>query len=158
MVSLFPDVKHKHLIHSCSVDKSVSTYDLKLEKRVNWRIIPNGSHHAMTQRTDNEFELVTGGHGAPIFFWDCDVKDPVANIPYPYKVLTLSVSPSGRVLAFGTETNEVFVYTMNGLEFSFLGKGLGHSGAVQKIQWSPDEKQIVSVSADSSISVWNFYG
>ena len=80
----------------------------------------------MTQRTDNEFELVTGGHGAPIFFWDCDVKDPVANIPYPYKVLTLSVSPSGRVLAFGTETNEVFVYAMSGLEFSFLGKGLGH--------------------------------
>ena len=47
---------------------------------------------------------------------------------------------------------------MSTLTFTFLGKGLGHSGPVQKVQWSPDEKQIVSVSADCSISVWNFYG
>lgn len=112
----------------------------------------------MAQRTDNELELVTAGHGAPIFFWDCDVRDPVAQIPYPYKVLSLAVSPSGRALAFGTETNEVFVYSMDALQFTFLGKGLGHSGPVQKVQWSPDEKQIVSVSSDCSISVWNFYG
>jgi WD40 repeat protein len=78
-------------------------------------------------------ELVTGGHGLPIYFWDCDIKDPVANIAYPYKVLTISVSPSGRNLAFGTETNEVFVYGLNGLQFTFLGKGLGHSGPVNKI-------------------------
>ena len=107
---------------------------------------------------DNELELVTAGQGSPIFFWDCDVRDPVANIPYPYKVMSIQVSPSGRHLAFGTETNEVFVYSMNALTFTFLGKGLGHSGPVQKVQWSPDEKQIVSVSADCSISVWNFYG
>lgn len=69
------------------------------------------------------------------------------------------MSPSGRYLAFGTETNEVFVYQLNGLNsFTFLGKGLGHSGPVTKVKWSPDEKQIISVSTDSSISVWNFYG
>ena len=47
---------------------------------------------------------------------------------------------------------------MDALIFTFLGKGLGHSGPVQKVKWSPDEKQIVSVAADCSISVWNFYG
>ena len=78
---------------------------------------------------------------------------------YPYKVLTIQVSPSGKFLAFGTETNEVFVYSIEGLNnFTFMGKGLGHSGPVTKLKWSPDEKQIISVSADSSISVWNFYG
>lgn len=112
----------------------------------------------MTQRTDNELELVSAGQGSPIFFWDCDMKDPVANIPYPYKVSSIQVSPSGRYLAYGTETNEVFVYSMNALQFTFLGKGLGHSGPVQKVAWSPDEKQIVSAAVDNSISVWNFYG
>lgn len=112
----------------------------------------------MAQRIDSELELVTAGQGSPILFWDCDAKDPVASIAYPYKVLTLKISPSGKHLAFGTETNEVFVYSMDGLSnFTFLGKGLGHSAPVNKIAWSPDEKQIVSVSADSSIAVWNFY-
>ena len=73
--------------------------------------------------------------------------------------MTIEVSPSGKFLAFGTETNEVFIYSLDGLSnFSFLGKGLGHSGPVTKLKWSPDEKQIISVSTDSSISVWNFYG
>lgn len=129
-MGLFPDCKQSHLIHSCSVDRSVSTYDLKQEKRVNWRQIMNGTNHAMTQRTDHELELVTAGASTPIFFWDCDVRDPVANIPYPYKVKSIEVSPSGRFLAFGTETNEVFVYSMDALIFTFLGKGLGHSGPV----------------------------
>ena len=112
----------------------------------------------MTQRIDNELELVTAGQGSPIYFWDCDVAQPVANIAYPYKVCSIEISPSGRALAFGTETNEVFVYSLSGLQFNFLGKGLGHSGPVTKVKWSPDEKQIISVSADSSISVWNYYG
>jgi len=41
----------------------------------------------MSQRKDNEFELVTCGSGAPIYFWDCDQTRPVAQIDYPYKVL-----------------------------------------------------------------------
>jgi len=78
---------------------------------------------------------------------------------YPYKVLAIQISPSGRYLTFGTETNEVFVYSITGLNnFTFISKGLGHSGPVTKLKWSPDEKQIISVSTDSSISVWNFYG
>lgn len=141
------------------MDRSISTYDLKAEKRINWKQTANGTHFSMTQRLDNELELITAGHGSPILFWDCDEAKPVAQIPYPYKVMSIRVSPSGRFMAFGTDTNEVFVYSIAGAnQFTFLGKGLGHSAPVQKIHWSPDEKQIVSVSADSSISVWNFYG
>lgn len=34
IVSLFPDVNKPHLIHSCSMDRTISTYDLKQEKRL----------------------------------------------------------------------------------------------------------------------------
>jgi WD40 repeat protein len=74
-------------------------------------------------------------------------------------VLAIQVSPSGRFVAFGTETNEVFIYSLAGQnQVEFVAKGLGHSGPVTKLKWTPDEKQIISVSTDSSISVWNFYG
>ena len=57
------------------------------------------------------------------------------------------------------ETNEDFVYSLQGLnQFTFLGKGLGHSAPIQRLSWSPDERQIVTVSADCSVSVWNFFG
>jgi WD40 repeat protein len=141
IVSLFPDIAKPFLIHSCSMDRSISTYDLKQEKRINGHQTKNGALFGMTQRTDSEMELVTCGQGSPIYFWDCDQQTPVAEIMYPYKVLTIQVSPSSRFLAFGTETNEVFVYSINGLNsFTFMGKGLGHSGPVTKLKWSPDEK------------------
>jgi WD40 repeat protein len=38
----------------------------------------NGFHTGMSQRRDNELELVTAGSGSPIFFWDCDEAQPVA--------------------------------------------------------------------------------
>lgn len=159
IVSLFPDINKPYEIHSCSMDRSISTYDLKQEKRVNGHQTPQGALFGMTQRKDHENELVTSGQGAPIYFWDCDEKNPVAEIQYPYKVMTIQVSPSGRFLAFGTETNEVFVYQISQLnQFQFLAKGLGHSGPVIKLKWSVDEKQIISVSTDSSIAVWNFFG
>lgn len=140
-MSLFPDTQQPNIIHSCSMDRSVSTYDLKQEKRINWRQTANGTNFGMAQRMDNELELITAGQGSPILFWDCDEQQPVAQIPYPYKVMTIKTSPSGRYLAFGTETNEVFCYSMEGANtFTFVGKGLGHSGPVQKIAWSPDEK------------------
>ena len=94
------------------MDRTISTYDLKQEKRVNGHATNNGSLLGMTQRKDNELELVTGGQGAPIYFWDCDEKNPVAQIEYPFKVLAVQVSPSGKMLAFGTEKNEVFVYSL----------------------------------------------
>jgi len=60
-MGLFPDISKPYLIHSCSMDRSISTYDLKLEKRVNGHQTKNGALFSMTQRRDHEFELVTGG-------------------------------------------------------------------------------------------------
>jgi WD40 repeat protein len=113
VVSVFPDLNKPHIIHSCSADRTISTYDLKIEKRIGGHQTFNGSLLAMSQRRDNEFELVTCGQGCPLYFWDQEEINPVAQIDYPYKVLSVQVSPSGRMIAFGTETNEVFVYSLH---------------------------------------------
>ena len=105
----------------------------------------------MTQRKDNELELITSGQGAPIYFWDWDEINPVGEILYPYKVLTLDISPSGRFLAFGIETNELYIYSINGTNnFEILTKGVGHSGPITKLKWTPDEKQILSMIQNNS--------
>jgi hypothetical protein len=48
IVSLFPDINKPYLIHSCSMDRSISTYDLKLEKRNGGHQTKNGSLFGMT--------------------------------------------------------------------------------------------------------------
>ena len=38
-----------------------------------------------------------------------------------------------------------------------LHEGVGHSGKVRDIQFSPDDKQVVSVGDDGCVLVWNVY-
>lgn len=35
--------------------------------------------------------------------------------------------------------------------------GIGHSGTVKALQFSPDDKQLVSVGDDGSVFVWNVF-
>lgn len=48
IVTLIPDLQKPFLIHSCSMDRSISTYDLKLEKRVNGHQTKNGALFGMS--------------------------------------------------------------------------------------------------------------
>ena len=48
IVCLFPDLQKPYQIHSCSMDRSISTYDLKQEKRVNGHQTKNGALFGMT--------------------------------------------------------------------------------------------------------------
>ena len=111
----------------------------------------------MGQRRDTR-ELVTAGAGTPITFWRLDSQPikPSMEIDYPYKILSLDISPSGSKLAFGTETNEVFVYNL-GEHATFAAKGVGHSAPVTAVKWTPDEKQLISGSVDASVSIWNYF-
>ena len=61
IVSLFADCQQDHVIHSCSSDKSICSYDLKKEQRIQSRQIANGINCGMAQRIDSELELVTAG-------------------------------------------------------------------------------------------------
>lgn len=48
VVSLFPDVKDNHIIHSASLDRSICTYDLKKEIKVNGYMTKNGSLYGLS--------------------------------------------------------------------------------------------------------------
>jgi len=104
---VLPDVQKPEIIHSCSQDKSIHTFDLKTEKKVMLHQAKNGVLLDMTQRKDHELELITCGINSPILFWDCDVTDPVEKIDTQHRLLTIDVSNSGRFLACGNDLGEV---------------------------------------------------
>lgn len=155
VVSVFPDCNKPQIIHSCSLDKTVHSFDLKQNKKIILHQAKNGSILDMTQRKDHEQELITCGINTPILFWDCDVIEPVQSINYPDKLTSIETSPSGKILAAGTEFGEVIILEMATLKL--MGKFIGHSSSITKIKWTPDEKQLISTSVDSSICIWNFF-
>jgi WD40 repeat protein len=55
----------------------------------------------------------------------------------------------------GSESGEIWIFRLP--DFQFVCKSTGHSLRVNSLNWSPDDKQIISVSSDSSVCVWNFY-
>ena len=39
-----------------------------------------------------------------------------------------------------------------------VAEGWAHSAVVKSVEWSPDERQLVSIGIDACICVWNFFG
>lgn len=153
------DIQKPHWVHSCGQDKALFIYDLKSERRVVAQQVREGAFLGISQRLDSETEIVTAGADGRLLVWDCDVPDPVMSQVNPYRprLTCLSVSPSGRFIAVGSDDSEVRVYEVARLSVVAESSALGHSSAVNKLAWSPDERQLVSVGADACVCVWNFY-
>ena len=49
VTKVFGDLQTNNFIHSCSIDKSLHTYDMKSDKKVNFRTLSNGSFLDMDQ-------------------------------------------------------------------------------------------------------------
>jgi WD40 repeat protein len=151
------DLDDPSLIHSCSLDRNVFTYNLKSERRTVAHSVRGGAFTSMTQRMDSEKELVTVASDGHIMFWDCDVVDPVASLldPNRMRLTSSQISPSGRYLAVCGDDHQVKIYDI--VQGLLISCGHGHSGVVRNLRWSPDSRQLVSVGVDCCIVVWNFY-
>jgi len=151
------DLENPSLVHSCSLDRNVFTYDLKTERRSVAHSVRSGAFTSMTQRLDSEKELITVGAGGHIMFWDCDVVDPVASLldPNRMRLTAARISPSGRYLAVSGDDHQVKIYDI--VQGLLISCGHGHSGIVRDLRWSPDSRQLVSVGVDCCVVVWNFY-
>ncbi|KAL1129272.1 hypothetical protein AAG570_013801 [Ranatra chinensis] len=69
----------------------------------------------------------------------------------PDGALVLQFSHSGLLLACPTRT-AIVLYTFQGQIYLVLS---GHTGLVYCVQWSKDDKYLISASADSTVCVWN---
>ena len=71
------------------------------------------------------------------------------------KFNAIKVSNNGRYVALGSDDGEVWFFQLPG--FDLIGMSNGHSTRINNLNWSPDDKQLISVGADNSICIWNFY-
>jgi len=150
-----------HLL-SASKDKGVITWDLMKERRTCCHEQRMGGINAI-DLYHNQANFVTVGMEKRVNVWDMRQAQPVLSSPYgdPSCVgpdtygTALALSNNNRFLALGGTDQLVHLWDANTL--APVEVGVGHSGAVNDIQWSPDDKQAVSVGSDACILLWNIY-
>ena len=152
---VFADVNKPNLIYSCGDDRELICYDMKLQKRQNTQKVNNGVISGIAQKTERENEIMSVGINCDLYVWDFYQVNPVKEIKLGEKMMTVKISHNGKYFAVGSCFGELWLFKLP--ECEFISKSQGHSSAINRLQWSPDDKQIVSVSSDSSLCIWNVY-
>jgi len=154
------DNMNPHIIHSASDDKMLVTYDLKQNRPVIQHVTQNSNITDISQRKDRDHEVVASNLDGRILFWDVDFADPIGCLQVPGgeicpRFLTVDISPTGRYIACGAEDTVIYIFDLSSCELMQMLEG--HSKAVVRLSWSPDQKQIVSVGKDGCVCIWNFF-
>jgi hypothetical protein len=151
------DIQSPNIVHSVGRDCSVLSFDLKAARRIICHIVNSGTMFDMTQRKDNELELITCDTLGRLLYWDIDIRDPVIAVQDPSRatIRACEISRSGRFLAFVSDDMTLKVLDSNTHEIIALGQA--HSSPILSITWTPDDRQIISGGEDSSLCVWNFF-
>merc|ERR1711934_235080 len=163
VTAVLPDNMNDQICHSCSTDGTIMSYDVRKGRRIaTHNMARRGKFVDMDQRLDSETELITVTTTGQVHCWDIDEDNCVQEHEDAREYLTcVALSRSGTLLAVGSDSSFVKVYHMPSTasgELSLVAVGQGHFSTVTDLQWSPDEKQLVSVSDNCSMCVWNFYG
>ena len=152
---VFADINKPNLIYSCGDDHELICYDIKLQKRLNTQRVNNGIITGIAQKIERENEIISVGINCPLCVWDFYQVSPIKEINIGEKMMTVKISHNGKYFAAGSCFGELWLFKLPGCEF--ISKSQGHSSEINRLQWSPDDKQIVSVSSDSSLCIWNIY-
>lgn len=142
---IIPDFQRPNIIHSCSIDKQVQSYDLKAEKKIMYHTAKNGHLLDITQKRTPEFEVVSCGFNNPITYWDIDVVAPTSEIQAPtQKCNCIDISPSGKYFLVGTE--DCMIYCYDSASKQIVADTKAHSQGLSRIKWTTDETCFVSTS------------
>ena len=152
---VFADLNKPNLLYSCGEDRELICYDMKLQKRQNTQKINNGVLTGIAQKIDKENEIISVGVNCNLCVWDFYQSNPVKEIDLGDRMMTIKISHNGKYFALGSCSGELWLFKLP--ECQFISKSQGHSREINRLQWSPDDKQIVSVSSDSSLCIWNVY-
>ena len=164
VTAVIPDCMHLHLIHSVGEDRQVITYDLQKNKPATRHLSSTSNIHGVTQRRDNEQELITCHGDGRLLFWDIDYADSVAFLQamspttgMAPRLVSVKLSPSGRFVASGGADGLLYLFDLK--DGQQLLQVSGHSGGpVTALAWTPDERQLLTGSSDKSLAIWNFFG
>mmetsp|Transcript_16704 Transcript_16704/g.39002 ORF Transcript_16704/g.39002 Transcript_16704/m.39002 type:complete len:189 (-) Transcript_16704:338-904(-) len=143
---------------SCSRDRAFLCWDLRNERRLTSHVQRMGGINGIALSQDQTM-VITVGQEKRLTCWDLRDHNPVkvTNLSSDMsdEALTVAISSSGKFVATGGTAQLLKLWDYATMEL--IASCEGHSGAINDLKFSPDDKQLVSVGADGIILVWNLY-
>jgi len=147
---------------SASRDRSALCWDLQHERRVSAHTQRMGGINSLALH-QNMVNTVTVGQEKKVTYWDLREEQPVRVIDKAHagsygeamEGLATAISHDGKLVATGGTDQRVLLWDF--ATGKLVVTGIGHSGDVTGLSFSPDDKQLVSVGKDGMVFVWNIY-
>ncbi|GAB5569878.1 echinoderm microtubule-associated protein-like 4 isoform X4 [Prionailurus iriomotensis] len=129
----------KDLLLTCAQDRQVCMWN-SVEHRLEWTRLVDEPGHCRW------------------FVLDAETRDLVSiHTDGNEQLSVMRYSVDGTLLAVGSHDNFIYLYVVseNGRKYSRYGKCTGHSSYITHLDWSPDNKYIMSNSGDYEILYWD---
>ncbi len=140
---------------SSSNDRSIFCWDLKKERRVATYNQKAGHVNDVSLSPTDQSIFVSVGSSKYISYWDTRAENAFDIVQYDkvYEPTCVSFNNKGNLLAIGGTDQNVNLFQMQ----THLVKGEGHSGTVRNVQFTHDDKQVISAAADACLFIWNVF-
>ncbi|XP_038607089.1 echinoderm microtubule-associated protein-like 4 isoform X2 [Tachyglossus aculeatus] len=149
----------KDLLLTCAQDRQVCLWN-SAEHTLEWtRLVDEPGHCADFHPSG--VVVAIGTHSGRWFVLDAETRDLVSiHTDGNEQLSVMRYAVDGTFLAVGSHDNFIYLYvvTENGRKYSRFGKCTGHSSYITHLDWSPDNKYIMSNSGDYEILYWDIPG
>ncbi|XP_069811367.1 echinoderm microtubule-associated protein-like 4 isoform X4 [Dendropsophus ebraccatus] len=146
----------KDLLLTCAQDKQVCLWN-SVDHTLEWtRVLDEPGHCADFHPSG--IVVAIGTHSGRWFVLDAETRDLVSiHTDGNEQLSVMRYSVDGTLLAVGSHDNFIYLYNVseNGRKYSRYGKCTGHSSYITHLDWSPDNKYIMSNSGDYEILYWD---
>ncbi|XP_015218317.1 echinoderm microtubule-associated protein-like 4 isoform X2 [Lepisosteus oculatus] len=149
----------KDLFLSCAQDRQVCLWN-SVDHTLEWTRLLDEPGHCADFHPSGAVVAI-GTHSGKWYVLDAESRDLVAIHTDGNEQLSLMrYSVDGALLAVGSHDNFIYLYTVSekGRKYSRYGKCTGHSSYITHLDWSPDNKFIMSNSGDYEILYWDIPG
>jgi WD40 repeat protein len=144
---------------SCSRDRSFLCWELREEKRVTSHTQRMGGINAVALSRD-QTRVFSVGQEKRLTKWDLRDPNYLECVPLSSdntdEATCVAVSHNGAIVATGGSKKMLKLFD-SGEGLTRVAEVVGHSGAINDLVFSPDDKQLVTVGEDGAILVWNLY-
>ncbi|XP_036402261.1 echinoderm microtubule-associated protein-like 4 [Megalops cyprinoides] len=146
----------KDLFLTCAQDRQVCLWN-SVDHSLEWTRLLDEHGHCADFHPSGAVVAI-GTHSGKWYALDAETRDLVAiHTDGNEQLSVMRYSVDGTLLAVGSHDNFIYLYTVseNGRKYSRYGKCTGHSSYITHLDWSPDNKFIMSNSGDYEILYWD---
>jgi len=139
---------------SSSADGSTIFWDL--ERNVRSQVVFAPSFLKAVVYYPDESQILTSGTDRKVAYWESFDGSLIREIEASQSdaINGLDITADGKFFVCGGSDKLVKVYRYEEGDSVYIG--VGHSTEITKVKMSPDQKNIISISAEGAIYIWEF--